>query len=142
MKIIKLSANNKLSVHEYPTGDYSQQNQELRGLIGDDCHIYEHVKPRKLYTLLGHEDTPTKIKGECVSMLIDEEGLIKDRPVPINYVASFLYDGATFIAGNVLFVGEEWCDDGIDFCGINDVVFERLYAQLDRTVGILKGVQV
>ena len=30
------------------------------------------------------------------------------------------------IMGNILFVGEEWGSDGIDFCGIEDSVFENL----------------
>lgn len=137
MKILRLTTDNNLTIHDFPEGSCAVQNKELRKLIGDDCRIYEHVMPRKLYSLLGHKNSPTEIKGECISMLVDEEGLVKNEPLPINYVATFLYDAPTPIVGNVLFVGEEWCNDGLDFCGIDEAVFNRLYAQLSRATGLL-----
>ena len=52
MKLIKISMNLELSVHEFPVGTHEEQNQFLRELIGNDCRIYEHVMPDRLYTEL------------------------------------------------------------------------------------------
>lgn len=48
-------------------------------MIGNDCELYEHVMPERLYTDLKMKDRPTKIPGQCVSMLIDEEGRLKQN---------------------------------------------------------------
>lgn len=77
MKLIKISTDLELTVHDFPTGTHSEQNDYLRGLIGNDCELYEHVMPERLYTDLKMKDRPTKIPGQCVSMLIDEEGRLK-----------------------------------------------------------------
>ena len=77
MRIIKISTDMKLSVHEFPGGSYNEQNRFLRELIGNGCDIYEHVMPNRLYTELHMSDCPSKIPGQCVSMLIDEEGGFK-----------------------------------------------------------------
>ena len=45
MKLIKISTDLELSVHEFPDGTHEEQNQFLRELIGNDCRIYEHVMP-------------------------------------------------------------------------------------------------
>ena len=73
MKIIKISTDLEMTIHEFPTGTYEEQNKYLRELIGEDCELYEHVMPKRLYTELHHLDRPTKKSGQCVSMLIDEE---------------------------------------------------------------------
>ena len=78
MNLIKISTDLELSVHEFPTGTHEEQNNKLRELIGNDCRLYEHVMPKRLYTELHQMDHPTKVKGQCVSMLIDEEGLLKE----------------------------------------------------------------
>lgn len=80
MKLIKISTDLELTVHDFPTGTHSEQNDYLRGLIGNDCELYEHVMPERLYTDLKMKDRPTKIPGQCVSMLIDEEGRLKQKP--------------------------------------------------------------
>lgn len=72
MNLIKISTDLELSVHEFPTGTHEEQNNKLRELIGNDCRLYEHVMPKRLYTELHQMDHPTKVKGQCVSMLIDE----------------------------------------------------------------------
>lgn len=79
MKLIKISTDLELTVHDFPTGTHSEQNDYLRGLIGNDCELYEHVMPERLYTDLKMKDRPTKIPGQCVSMLIDEEGRLKQN---------------------------------------------------------------
>lgn len=143
MKLIKISTDMELSVHEFPTGSHSEQNKVLRELIGNNCDLYEHVMPKRLYTDLNMLNRPTKIAGQCVSMLVDEEGLIKEGMVP-NLVASYLYETDKHripIMGNVLFVGEEWTGDGIDFCGIEESVFKVLELELNNMVYAMKATK-
>lgn len=66
MNLIKISTDLELSVHEFPTGTHEEQNNKLRELIGNDCRLYEHVMPKRLYTELHQMDHPTKVKGQCV----------------------------------------------------------------------------
>jgi hypothetical protein len=141
MKLIKISTDLELTVHDFPSGNHSQQNEVLRKLIGDDCNLYEHVCPKRLYTTLHIADRPTKVPGQCVSMLIDEEGRLKEKPVP-NLIGSYLYETDKHnnpIMGNILFVGEEWSGDGIDFCGIEESVFNMLELQLNNMIYAMKA---
>lgn len=142
MKLIKISTDLELSVHEFPGGTYEEQNQFLRELIGNGCDIYEHVMPDRLYTDLHMFDHPSKIPGQCVSMLVDEEGRSKEN-VP-NLIGSYLYRSEQHgcpIMGNILFVGEEWGRDGIDFCGIEDSVFELLKLELNNLIFTMKATK-
>lgn len=142
MKLIKISTGLELTVHEFPTGSYAKQNEFLRKLIGNNCNIYEHIMPRRLYTDLHMMDYHTKVPGQCVSMLIDEEGRLKEN-VP-NLIGSYLYETDKHgdpIMGNILFVGEELSDDGIDFCGIEDSVFKRLELQLNNMILAMKATK-
>lgn len=142
MKLIKISTDLELSVHEFPDGTHEEQNRFLQELIGNDCRIYEHVMPDRLYTELHMFDHPSKIPGQCVSMLIDEEGRLKEN-VP-NLIGSYLYRSEQHgcpIMGNILFVGEEWGGDGIDFCGIEDSVFELLELELNNLIFTMKATK-
>lgn len=142
MKLIKISTDLEMTVHEFPGGTYEQQNEFLRELIGNHCHIYEHVMPKRLYSELHMGDRPTKVPGQCVSMLIDEEGLLKENEP--NLIGSYLYETDRHghpIVGNVLFVGEQWGSDGIDFCGIEDSVFRLLEPQLNNMVSAMKATK-
>lgn len=142
MKLLKISTDLELSVHEFPDGSYTKQNEVLRNLIGNNCRIYEHIMPSRLYTELHMKNHPTKMPGQCVSMLIDEEGLLKENEP--NLVGSYLYETDRHghpIMGNVLFVGEEWGRDGIDFCGIEDSVFENLELQLSHMIDVMKDTK-
>lgn len=135
MKLIKISTDLELSVHEFPKGDYTQQNEALRGLIENYCSIYELVKPRRLYSELGMKYHLTSVPGQCVCMLVDEEGMLKENEP--NLIGSYLYETDKHgrpIMGNVLFVGEKWGRDGIDFCGIEDSVFKVLAQQLNNMI--------
>lgn len=140
MKLIKISTRLELTVHDFPSGTIEEQNRFLRGLIGNDCGIYEHVMPERLYTDLKMLDHPTKVPGQCVSMLIDEEGGLKlNSP---NLIGSYLYKTDVHgqpIMGDVLFVGEEWGSDGIDFCGIEDETFKLLELELHNMVMAMKA---
>lgn len=140
MKVIKVNTDLKLTVHEFPEGSIREQNDTLRKLIGNGCDIYERVMPRRLYTDLHMEARTTMVPGQCVSMLVDEEGLSKDSVSP-NPVGCYLYGTDKHgcpIVGNILFVGEKWDDDGIEFCGIDGDVFGVLEAQLKDMIRVMK----
>lgn len=142
MKLIKISTNLELTIHDFPTGTHGEQNEYLRELIGEDCRLYEHVMPKRLYTDLKMKNHPTKIPGQCVSMLIDEESLLKEGNIP-NLIGSYLYETDKHkipIMGNVLFVGEEWTGDGIDFCGIEET-FKLLELELNNMVYAMKATK-
>lgn len=71
--------------------------------------------------------------ADCVSMLIDEDGLHHD--LDVNYVGSFLYETDKHgnpIVGDILIVGEVWTGDGIDFCGMSEQQFNLLYPKLEE----------
>lgn len=70
MKIIRITTDLEMTVHDFPEGTHEAQNHVLRELIGNDCRIYEHVMPERLYTSLKMKNRPTKVPGQCVSMLI------------------------------------------------------------------------
>lgn len=143
MKIIRISTDLELSVHEFPKGSHASQNEFLRGLIGNGCKLCQHVMPKRLYTELHQSNRPTKVQGQCVSMLVDEEGLLKDKVVP-NLIGSYLYETDRHgcpIVGNILFVGEVWSRDGIDFCGIEESVFKTLELQLNNMVYAMKATK-
>ncbi len=135
MKFIKVSTDLELTLHDFPEGTYKQQNKFLRSLIGNGCRIYEHVMPRRLYTELYMKDAPTNIPGQCVSMLMDEEALLKKNVK--NDVGSYLYESDKHghpIMGSILFVGEKWTDEGIDFCGIEESVLKDLEEKLNEMI--------
>lgn len=140
MKIIKITTQLEMTVHEFPTGTHEEQNNKLQELIGNDCRIYEHVMPPRLYTELQMKNHPTTVPGQCVSMLIDEEGRLK--PNTPNLIGSYLYKSDVHnqpIVGNVLFVGEEWGDDGIDFCGVEEETFKLLERELHNMIMAMKA---
>lgn len=133
MKLIKITTDNEISVHEFPEGNYSEQNEALADLIGPKCRLCEHVMPNRLYKELGASNKVGKVKGSCVSMLVDEEFLYHD--LDMNGVGSFLYETDKHespIMGNILIVGEVWTGDGIDFCGMSEQQFNLLYPKLEE----------
>ena len=136
MRIIRITTQNEISIHEYPL---KNENEALQQLIGNGCSIYEHVMPRRLYRDFGAIADVTRIPGEAVALLVDEEGLLKENH--INTVASILYETDNHghpIMGNVLIVGKKWFGSGISFCGIDDTQFETLYPKLDKFVNRAK----
>ncbi len=133
MKIIKITTDNVVSVHELPEGNYSEQNEVLADLIGPKCRLCEHVMPNRLYKELGGPNKVGNIKGNCVSMLIDEDGLHHD--LDVNYVGSFLYETDKHgnpIVGDILIVGEVWTGDGIDFCGMSEQQLNLLNTNIEE----------
>ncbi len=142
MKLIKVSTDLKMTTHEFPSGSYAEQNRFLMELIGNDCDIYEHVMPKRLYTELRMKDHPTKTPGQCVSMLVDEEGLLKENEP--NLLGSYLYQVDRHghpIMGNILFVGEKYGSDGLDLCGIEDSVFKELKRRLKHLIQTIKNLK-
>ena len=45
------------------------------------------------------------------------------------------------IMGNILFVGEEWTGDGIDFCGIEEETFKLLELELNNMIYAMKATK-
>lgn len=112
-KIIRISTSMEMTSHYYPEGSIRKQNHEFCALIGPDCEFYERVKPLRL--------------NPGLSMLVDEEGLIKR--LPVNLLASYLYatdKHGSPICGNVVIVGERMSTDGIEFCGIPDNLYDQV----------------
>lgn len=140
MQIIRISTENEVSMHDFPQGNYSQQNRALYSLIGNNCSMIEHVMPRRLYRKLGAVAEVTGIPGQAVALLVDEEGLLKAND--INTIASYLYESDNHgypIMGNVLLIGKQWSKDGISFCGIEDSTLATLYPQIVRLAKRIGG---
>lgn len=139
MKLIKISTDLELTVHEFPSGGYAKENRFLRELIGNNCDIYERVMPERLYTELYMTNNVKSVPGICVSMLVDGEGRLKENEP--NLVGSFLYKTDQHgcpIMGNILFIGEKAGREGIDFCGIEDSVFKVLEQELNHMIDVMK----
>lgn len=97
MKIIKISTEFEMTIHDFPEGTMREQNKVLCELIGNGCDIVEHVMPNRLYTMLKMSPTPTRMPGECVSMLIDEEGRLKPNRASNN--GGFVMEGKVTVVG-------------------------------------------
>ena len=90
MKIIRIKTDNTIQVLQYPEeNDPRIENEKLRKFIGESCEVLEHVRPRRLYEELGASVKPTRFKGDCVGMLIDDNGIA--NKLPVNLSASWLY---------------------------------------------------
>ena len=48
-KIIKVSMDLEVTVHDFPEGKLETQNRQLCELIGDGCDMIENVMPKRLY---------------------------------------------------------------------------------------------
>lgn len=132
MKIIRIKTDNTIQVLQYPEeNDPRIENEKLRKFIGESCEVLEHVRPRRLYEELGASVKPTRFKGDCVGMLIDDNGIA--NKLPVNLSASWLYGADVHgcpIVGDVLIIGEYWEGDGISFCGLSEYNFGILFGQL------------
>ena len=140
-KIIKVDTDFVVTVHDFPHGD--DVMGAMCKLIGNGCRYIEHVMPKRLYNELGHSNTVDR-EGRCVSMLIDEEGALKENRA-INTVAGYLYETDKHgcpIYGNILFVADVYEGDGISFAGIEPETFDVLYAQLDDMTAKMIGLVI
>lgn len=131
-KIIKVSMGLEVTVHDFPEGTLESQSRQLCDLIGNGCDMLEHVMPKRLYRELGHTTTVLRENSKCVSMLVDEEFVYRNGLHP-NMIGCYLYETDRHrspIMGNILFVGNAYIRDGIEFTGIEPEIFETLYTQL------------
>ena len=123
--IIRVTTDNRKTIHPYPTGKFREKQDFLTGLIGNGCDLVEHVRPIRLYT---HWAVSTDIEsGKMACILVDESGALKENQV--NELASYLY-GYT-IYGNVLFVGEGYVDGELDFKGLPEEVAMNLMLRIE-----------
>lgn len=139
MRLIKVSTDLEMTVHEYPTGTYDEQRKVLCELIGNRCDALEPVRPKRLYTEARMPSKPSRESGKCVCMLIDEESMLK--PNYLNELGCYLYQTDRHgwpIAGNILFVGEVIENDGIGMCGISEEYFKRLERELNYMIREIK----
>ena len=74
MKMIKITTDNQISVHDFPERSFEEQNKSLRDYIGPKCELFERVMPKRLY----NELRGSRERGNCVSMLVDEDGHYKE----------------------------------------------------------------
>lgn len=133
-KLVRVSTNLQVTIHDYPEGSYQMQNKALRKLIGKDCDLYESVSPKRLYSKVKVSKKMEK-EGHRMVMLVDEEGLLKS--LESNILGSWLYETDKHgypIAGNVLFVGTKYTGMGIDFCGISEDAAESLKKEFEEQI--------
>lgn len=116
-KIIRITTNAEVSIHEY-----SKEKNDLVKLIGMECQLLQHVRPRGLYQELGQ-------KNAC--MLVDENGYYHN--LEINSVASCIY-GSPDIRGNVLIAGEEWREGSLYYCGLESAQIQYIIEALQRWI--------
>lgn len=134
-KIIRVSKDLDITVHDFPEGSLSEKSQKLKKLISEDCEMYESVMPKRLYSELGHSNKAENKNSKCVSMLVDDNYLQNTSPDKVcpNLVGSLLYESDKndwMIYGNILFVGLKNSTNGLEFTGIEPETFEKLYEQL------------
>ena len=133
-KLVRVSTDLQVTIHDYPEGSYQTQNKALRKLIGKDCDLYESVSPKRLYSRVKIGKKMEK-EGHRMVMLVDEEGLLKS--LESNILGSWLYETDKHgypIAGNVLFVGTKYTGMGIDFCGISEDAAESLKKEFEEQI--------
>lgn len=133
-KLVRVSTDLQVTIHDYPEGSYQMQNKALRKLIGKDCDLYESVSPKRLYSKVKIGKKMEK-EGHRMVMLVDEEGLLKS--LESNILGSWLYETDKHgypIAGNVLFVGTKYTGMGIDFCGISEDAAESLKKEFEEQI--------
>ena len=90
---------------------------------------------------LGHTTTVLRENSKCVSMLVDEEFLFRNGLQP-NLIGCYLYETDKHrspIMGNILFVGNAYVGDGIEFTGIEPETFETLHKQLKNMTMAMKA---
>lgn len=87
VKTVKITTENRVSVVELPSWSLKNREKELH------ADYIETVKTQRMYELF----------GDMVVMLVDESGLIQNKP--LNACASWLYGAdqhGSFIVGDVL----------------------------------------
>lgn len=129
MKIVKITVNNKISVHSFPEGDYTSQREVLKELIGPKCKLLQRVMPKRLYDELGASSKT----GDCVIVLVDEDG--ERHGLTLNTVGSWLYETdkhGLSILGNILIIGERGNDGEEVYSGLTEEQYSLLYPKLQE----------
>lgn len=145
MNCIRLGTDNSITVHKWPDDNrYRTIHPFLTELIGNDCDLVEQVRPIRLYTEHGGpvKQADSLLYKGMASMLIDECGKLKDNEV--NVIASWLYGTdhhGSVIVGNVVFCGEYFNEAvaGLDFCGLEPDVEEKILKMLRDLAGKMEG---
>ena len=142
--IIRLSSSGEVSIHEFPEG--MNVCKELARLIGEDCRMVERIRPERLYSVFKCQFEVDPVRpGVSISMLGDEEFLMKEKLPEVNLIASWLYGTDLHknpILGNVLFVGERRTSNGdITFCGLDDFAGLSLLCNLNTISSKLKKME-
>lgn len=77
MKIIKVSTELEMSVHEFPSGTIREHNKALCELIGNGCDLVEHVMPKELHKEMNMNVGPTRLVQPDFYLLVDVDDLQK-----------------------------------------------------------------
>lgn len=122
MKILRVTADMKIDVLDYPTGNITEQNRALYQMIGKRCELFQVVQPDTMYNTFRFSREITDDNPIVVAMLVDEEGYYHN--LGMNPIGSILY-GMAFhgqpILGTILFIGICLGDDEEEtFCGLPD----------------------
>lgn len=122
MKILRVTADMKIDVLDYPTGNLTEQNRALYQMIDKRCELFQLVQPDTMYNTFRLSREITDDNPIVVAMLVDEEGCYHD--LDMNPIGSILY-GMAFhgqpLFGTVLFIGICLGDDNEEtFCGLPD----------------------
>lgn len=140
--IIRINADGTLERLPYPEKNNAR---ELCKLIAKDCDLLQEVRPRRLYKLCGAElHVDPERPGVAVSMLVDEEYLLKEGIPELNKISSYLYEIDIHghpIHGNTLLVGRKMTEGGdVDFCSLDSGVEEKIFENLTKMTGIMESV--
>lgn len=129
-KIIIITDDNEIRAEEFPRGTIREELDALRAMIGADCELVEHVRPRRLYSELGAPDS----YKEGTAMLVDEEFMIHADGKNVNLPGSWLYESdkhGNLILGTIIIIGECEGPGGGEFCGLSDKTYQKLMPQLE-----------
>ena len=80
-KLVRVSTDLQVTIHDYPEGSYQMQNKALRKLIGKDCDLYESVSPKRLYSKVKVSKKMEK-EGHRMVMLVALRTLIQPKNYP------------------------------------------------------------
>ena len=128
MKILRVTADMKIDVLDYPTGNITEQNRALYQMIGKRCELFQVAQPDNMYNILRLSREITDDNPIVVAMLVDEEGYYHN--LGMNPIGSILF-GITFhgqpLLGTVLFIGICLGDDKEEtFCGLPDLTLQHI----------------
>ena len=141
--LVKVDTEFNVTRHEMPEElvNYTEKSELYNSLIGNGCDTVERVAPRRLYEEFGYDllYNMTVNQDNVVVMLVDENFGAKSA-LELNVIGSFLYETdihGSPILGNVIFIGEHYTEDGIEFIGLSDDTSNKLMKQLNELVAMM-----